>query len=480
MLKHFFLFSSVFLLASTFQNNDSVERGAEIRLTKKGLHYGASIGVAKLQSELQNKRIDKIEGSKGIASFYAENIVIQSINIGSYSAVPIPNVGLRLSVGSIAISLKGRVGYKAKKGWLKFSDHSDVTVKGRINLSLNVKLGATSGKPVLQAIGCSASVSSLDLDFHGGLSWIYNLFSSLLEKKLKDPISKLICKEGQKVANVEANKFLSTFPVTQRISDLAVIDYSFETPEVTSNFIDLLLRGEFLNVKNPKQSSLQPPAFSTTTDSTKMIYVWLSDFTVNSAGRVLYEAGKLKGRITAQNKLVPAMVKPFLNTATLQDIIPQLYENYPDCPIQLFVEAYKAPMVEINPGQLFVHLYAKISIQVVETNGKVTPIFYLKLDVKAHGQVSLRTVFSSLKVGGNIDEFSFTGDVGGSIIDDINVPFENQSIKDMVRGLVIDKANPFLNQGFPIPKIKDLRFVNPSVTIVKNAIRIDTDVNYSG
>lgn len=471
----------LFLLTGhcAFQLVNSASRGAEIRLTNKGMKYGATIGVKKLQEDLRNKRIDAINGRNGIVTWGAENIVLQYVNIGGYNVAPIPNVGLTVSVSGISVSASGKVRYTAKKGWVKFSDSSNVKIKGNgISFTLKVKLDAKYGKPVLESIGCSAHVSEIDLDFSGGLSWIYNLFSSYLEKKLRDPITKILCKEGQKVINTKANDFLSKFPVTKKIDKWAVIDYSFEQPLITNTYIDLLLRGEFLSVQNPKPSGITPPNFDTVDSSNKMLYVWLSEFTINSAGRIYHESGFLTKLTTPNDKFIPDIVKPFLNTKVFEKFLPEVYKQYPDLPLQFNVETFKAPSIALNPGHAELMLYAKVAVQVVENSGKVTQIFFVNLSVSAKGFVKLFDDNGELNVGGNINDFSFKAEVGGSIVGDIVIPVDNKSIKDMVQGLVIDQANPVLNKGFAIPKIKGLTFRSPSVTIVKHAVRVDTDVEH--
>lgn len=57
--------------------------------------------------------------------------------------------------------------------------------------------------------------------------------------------------------------------------------------------LSVFVQGEFLNPKNPKHGSETPPSFDTVTSSSKMAYVWLSDYTLNSAGKVMHETGLL-------------------------------------------------------------------------------------------------------------------------------------------------------------------------------------------
>lgn len=46
----------------------------------------------------------------------------------------------------------------------------------------------STGHPTMTSVGCTCSVASADITFHGGTAWIYNLFSDLVADKLKDMI----------------------------------------------------------------------------------------------------------------------------------------------------------------------------------------------------------------------------------------------------------------------------------------------------
>jgi len=299
---------------------------------------------------------------------------------------------------------------------------------------------------------------------------------------LKDILKKVICAEGSKLANVEANKFLNNFPVRQNIEKWAVIDYSFQQPAMSSNYIDLLLRGEFLDYKNPVHSTVSPPSFATNTDSSKMVSVWISDFTLNSAGKVFHNAGLLKNLISPaiSADLIPANLKMFLNTKSFEYIIPELYKRFPNQPIQFDLATYQAPSFDIQTGKIDVKLYVKAIVGVLHSNGTTTTVFYMKINVNAVGSVFIKSINKQLIVGGNIVSFSPALSVGGSVIGEINLPIDNKGINTMIRGLVIDQANPILNKGFPIPKIPDLDFKNSAVGIVQDAIRVETDVSYIG
>merc|ERR1712072_593938 len=94
------------------------------------------------------------------------------------------------------------------------------------------------------------------------------------------------------------------------------------------------------------------------------------------------------------------------------------------------------------------------------------------------GIASIKTVDHQVNVGGMLTSFTFKLLVGGSIIGDVNLPVDNESIRKMVRGLVLDQANPILDKGFPLPQSHHTILKDTKLTIIQNAIRVDANVEY--
>lgn len=46
-----------------------------------------------------------------------------------------------------------------------------------------------TGRPKIASSGCSCGIGSLDVHFHGGAAWIYNLFKGVVEDALKKQLN---------------------------------------------------------------------------------------------------------------------------------------------------------------------------------------------------------------------------------------------------------------------------------------------------
>ena len=75
-------------------------------------------------------------------------------------------------------------------------------------------------------------------------------------------------------------------------------------------------------------------------------------------------------------------MKPFLNTRSIKGFIPQLYEKYPDRPIRISLETFKAPTFKLTPGQAEAALYVRAGINVELADKSLVSVFHLDLRYK--------------------------------------------------------------------------------------------------
>jgi hypothetical protein len=347
-----------------------------------------------------------------------------------------------------------------------------------VSLDISLKVTATgSGKPHVVVAGCSSGMADLGLHFHGGHAWLWKLVQGPLKSFLKGKLRGKICDTVTSAINSNVNKYLDMFPTRMNIKNYAYIDYSLAQPSFLKDYMDFFVRGEFLNYKHPVHSHLTPPQFQTTTSANKMVYIWLTDYSLNTAAEVFHNA-KLLSRVIKIGDKIPAGVKPFLNTRSIKGFIPALYKKYPDRPIRITLDTFKAPTFQLRPGQASASLYVRAGINVEQKDKRLVNVFHLDLSVSGKGTASMKTLGRQINLCGNINSFTFKMAVGGSTIGAISLPVNNPSIQALVKGLVVDQANPYLNNGFPLPQSNQVVLRSPALTIVQNAVRVDTNVEY--
>ncbi|KAK2151856.1 hypothetical protein LSH36_348g00002 [Paralvinella palmiformis] len=224
----------------------------------------AKVAVDKLSADVTSKSIPDVSGSSGVLSYGMSKahivLYIDSTRITGFtspgSAVRTDaGSGITMALSNVGVSVHGNWNYHLK--WLIFSLRDsgsfDVSVTG-VTLRVSFGMGVDSnGRPTIHTKSCSCYVGNVNVKFHGGASWFYNIFSCVVEEKISDKIRSQLCTSLQNVINDKASKTLQNTKVT--------LDYSLvAAPEFGSNYLQLLHRGEFFwTSTNTGTTSLPPP-----------------------------------------------------------------------------------------------------------------------------------------------------------------------------------------------------------------------------
>ncbi|XP_065071504.1 lipopolysaccharide-binding protein-like isoform X2 [Rhopilema esculentum] len=468
----------VIIFAGLVVGQSSEKRGIQLRLTQKGLDYAIEESLKILQDDILHKPIKDFSGGSGGFDITGRKLRVLHFNVGSKSMSPDYGKGLKVAVADISISLSGELHYEKHLWFIKIRDTvSFQATANRVSFSLSLHIGKTSnGHPDVSVNWCNSDVGSLDLHFSGSKSsWLYNLFSSVIEDKLRGELADLMCKSAKDSINTRTRQEMNEFPVRKVIDEWAIIDYTLSaSPYYGHSFMDIFLRGEFFQKKNPSHhSSLPIPSFTTAVDNSKMLYLWLTDYSFNTAGEVYHDAGFLVMKITRKSN-VPPLIKKFLDTRQFRALIPELYRRFPRRPMQMTLYSYKAPKFVIESGEVFLHVYGMATFQVVQKDGSVYNAFSLQLDVK----VGATPLVTEKYIKGKMNDFTFKMNVAKSNIGPINIPIRLPLIQSLVKASIIKAAKRGFEKGFPLPNLNEVYFKSPEVKIVKNAIQIGVDCNF--
>lgn len=104
-----------------------------------------------------------------------------------------PPHGISLGLSSVSVSLNAHWHYR-ENSWPHISDSGtvDITVSGT---SVATAIGCTqnNGNAFLTLTSCTSNIGSVDLHFHGGASWLYNLFKDPIEHAVKNALNGQLC-----------------------------------------------------------------------------------------------------------------------------------------------------------------------------------------------------------------------------------------------------------------------------------------------
>ncbi|XP_057307472.1 lipopolysaccharide-binding protein-like [Hydractinia symbiolongicarpus] len=466
----------VFALLALVAWASSQKRGVQLRLTKKGMFYAVDVGIKIMQEDLK-KDVINTRGKSGNLEYNVQNMRITTAVFQKYELIPVSGTGMRGQVSGITLEANGRLWYKYKKGWFKFSDTIGIDLKAEnIRFDMTLNIGSDSnGRPTISIEKCSAGVSDIDIHFRGGKSWLYNLFRKIVGRKLKKSFGDLLCKMATKEINTKAKSELATFPVVKKIDKWAEIDYRLtKAPAFTSEYMDAYLKGEFKSVKDPTETQSVIPTFSTSSDHNRMIYFWITDYTLNSAGEVYNKTGRLDESFAAWDEKVPQALKSMLNTGKFALLFPKLQSLYPNAPMSLELKSYKPPTFEIAKDQLKLRIHAYAQFNVKDKSNKIIQVFTARFDITGTGSIGIQ----GDNISGKISSFDYAAKVLSSNVGKITIPLDSPLVKIILDSTVIGKANPILKKGFPLPKVNEIAFTNFDVKLEKNVIRIGTDIKY--
>uniref|UniRef100_A0A671Z3V0 Bactericidal permeability-increasing protein n=1 Tax=Sparus aurata TaxID=8175 RepID=A0A671Z3V0_SPAAU len=454
----------------------STEPGVKVRITAKGLEYGRQVGMAALQEKLKAIRIPDFSGKQrvsriGKVRYSLTNLIIKSVGLPTSSVNLVAGTGVKMSITGAFISVRGnwRVKYL-------FIGSFDLDVRD-LSISATIAIGRdATGHPMVSGANCAANVGSARVKFHGGASWLYNLFSKYINRALRKAMEKQICPLVTKAIS-DMNPRLQTLNVLAKVDKHAEIEYSMVSPPtISTSAIDLNLKGEFYNIGNHKEPPFSPKAISLPPQVNKMVYISLSAFTANSAGFVYNRAGILSEDITDDMFSSRRSTAFIGKQSEVSCCVFQIARRFPGLMMKLVVKTAKDPIASFEPNSMTVNATGTVTAYAIQPNGALTSLFVLNLETS----VSARVFLTGMRLGGAVTLNKFDLTLGASSVGQFRVK-SLDSIFEMVLNLVvIPVLNVQLAKGYPLPALKNMNLLNTQLQILKDNILIGTDVHFTG
>eukprot|EP00118_Oscarella_pearsei_P000198 m.4415 g.4415 ORF g.4415 m.4415 type:complete len:501 (+) comp10700_c0_seq1:23-1525(+) len=472
-----------FLLVLSPLRSLALNPGFRTEILEKGLDYVRQIGIPILINQLQGVSIPNQSGSAstpvGSIDYSLSNIKGSGLSIPTSSLTIVAGTGLQVSASGAAMHVTANWHYR-ESSWPHISDSGscDVSVSS-VSLNVVVTVGAASaGYPTISTKSCSFDIGHMDITFHGGASWLYNLFSDSISDALKGSIQGTVCSAAVSAINDQGNKALATVPVVEKLSSDSEINFALlQSPVFTSSYLQMLHKGEFFYTPHQSEAPFVPDPLPTSGASSSMMTVWLTDYLFNTAGYVYQEAGVLQGNIT--QKMIPSGAPLSLNTSSFKLIIPALYEKYPNKAMQILVSATSAPYVNTTTSYINLTAPCEVVAYVFTDEKTLVDVFTLGVTMHATVHVYLRQNGSKEIVCANATYLR--SDI--SLIKSNIGTFKVIGLEFAVNALCELGLIPFLNQygavGFPIPVVDGITFVDPKLDLGNGYIQVSTDLKYT-
>ncbi|CAG2229516.1 LBP [Mytilus edulis] len=426
--------------------------GLKTRITDAGLTYASQVAIEQLSKSAKGQKIPDQSGRSGDVSYELSNVVIDSFSNPS-SSITVTADGLNWKSDGLGLSITGHFHYKY---------HGIIPISDSGNIDVSVRVDGT-GRPKIASSGCSCGIGSLDVHFHGGAAWIYNLFKGVVEDALKKQLNGQLCTIIDKAVNTDASQALAKLKVTVDIAKMFMLDYRFiGTPAFNpGHFLETYHKGEVYWTDSMTEAPFDPPSMPSISSTNKMFYISMSDYVFNS---LAYEAQIHKMlQYNLTQKDLPAKERGFLNTTCvgtpcIGQVIPQIGKKYPNREVAMSMSSDFSPNMSVSNGKVNVLGGGTINMFTVQGD-----TFLLTLNATMTASVSLNVKNSS---------FIFKSDVGQM----------DTVLNFIANTAIIAFAEPQLNKlgakGIPLPVTDNVHFVNTEVTLEKDTLMIGTDLKY--
>ncbi|XP_023117085.1 bactericidal permeability-increasing protein-like [Amphiprion ocellaris] len=456
----------------------STNPGVKVKLTEKGIEYGKLLGMAALQTRLKSIKVPDISGSQSVSpigkvQYSLTNMQITNIGLPKSEVDLVPGSAVKLSIGDAYISLNGHWRVKYLR-FIKDSGSFDLNVNGlTITTGIAIKSDET-GRPAVSSVNCAATVGSAKIKFHGGASWLYNLFEKFVDKALRNALQKQICPLVADAVS-DLNPHLKTLNVLAKVDQYAEIEYSMvSSPIISNSSIDLSLKGEFYNIGRHQEPPFSPKDFSLPPQINNMLYIGMSVFTANSAAFVYDKAGALSLYIT--DDMIPKGSPFRLNTRTFGVFIPQIAQKFPGLMMKLLVKTVKNPIITFEPNNVTIQATATVTAYAIQPNSTLSPLFVLNLETS----VSANVFVSGMRLAGSVTLNKMNLTLGTSYVGQFQVRSLDNMLQMLLKVVVIPKLNVQLGKGYPLPTIGKMKLVNSQLQVLKDYMLIGTDVQFTG
>ncbi|XP_051887099.1 bactericidal permeability-increasing protein-like [Pristis pectinata] len=452
-----------------------VNPGLKARVTQKALNYGQRVGMSVLQKKMLQIRIPNMSGKKRVKWIGRIRYRVYGFQISKFG-LPQSTVrfsagkGIQLSIVNGYIGVRGN--FRVKHFLFRMSGSFDVSVS---RLSISETIGLTrdnTGRPAVRSIACSSNVGKVRVRFTKRRRWLYNLFRRFLERPIKSALNRQICpKVSSAINGLERN--LKKMKISFRVNNFAEVDYSLVNRiKISRRAMDLDFKGEFYRVRNRKEPPFKPPPISLPRHSSRMLYLGISDFLANSAGFVFHEAGALRMKIT--DRMIPKNSPFRLNTKSFGMIMPQLEKLYPNMNMIINLHSTRPPVLRAANGNITIQAFGALDMLAILPNSSLASLFVLNI----HASVSARTNIMRMKLTGSVTLNRLKLTPGHSRVGPVPVAGLELLIKISLKAVVLPKVNEKLARGVPLPNVKNLDFVNPTLMVNRNILVIATDVLY--
>ena len=249
-------------------------------------------------------------------------------------------------------------------------------------------------------------------------------------------------------------------------------DFSLSSkPTFTANFISATQLGEFEWLNHPATSPY-PATPLPLIAGTGMFRILVSDYVPNTAGWVYWREGRLQS--TVKDARTCGVL---LNTGWFffRAAVPQLYQKYPDKPIQLEVAATSGPVVKIAPSGAEVLWKGEVRVGVLTGEAEPPVVATIAVEMRTSASGQMQGFVFVPQVG----FIGFQASVTESSVGPIDVSRFRSALECLCAKGIVPYVNSGMAKGVKLPSVDGFRFVSPAVAFESGFFVISGNLDYS-
>ncbi|XP_071331787.1 bactericidal permeability-increasing protein [Trachinotus anak] len=456
------------LLSCTCGENPAIQ----VTLTNKGLQYGKHAGADWIQKNLEHITLPDISGDIDISILGSIDYTLTGIRIIKCD-LPEPSVafypdatGFKTSMLGLSVALTGE--WMTHYGIIHDGGSFDMAV---FSVSVNsvVELGKDADRHLsVTSVSCDAQVGGVDMEIHGGASWIIQLFVNHFKDHISSEIETKICPSVEDmIAKFEYH--LQAMNVTFDVDQALTLDLSLtDLPVIDVSRLNLGLKGEFYSIKTHTDPPFEAQPFTMPEQQGYMLSMGLSEFTLNSALYGYYSDGGFQ--ILINDSMIPPGSPVHLNTSLMGPFIPQLPKMFPGLLMDLQVYAREVPMFSFQSDAVKLGFQVAVKAFAIQPNGTQTPLFKLNVDSEFISKVWI----ADGRMKGSVSMNNFTLTLAGSEVG----TFTTDALERIAKlgiNLALANMNQKLGKGFDLPRMKQAQLVNSVLKMQEGFIALFSD-----
>ncbi|KAF0980344.1 hypothetical protein FDP41_013558 [Naegleria fowleri] len=436
--------------------------GIKASVQQRALNYMAQQLMPLIQKQL-NAPIavpdvqGEVETPIGHVTYQLSSITLSRLGLSTPSIQVNPQ-GLGVTISSATAHMNCNWHYR-ENSWPHISDSGSADADITIAITFNVQVviqDSTHFNIVLS--GFNARFTNFNLSLHGGASWLYNIFLNNFKNSIEQAAQNAINTQVASAVNNVLSNTLSTLNLQIPILSYGVLfDSTLQIVSYTpSTYMTIGTAGRCF-IKGQQPYPGQPSYMPNSLGNDVMIEMFVSDYTLNSAGFAFTQAGIFNYLLTQHT--LPSAISWMFNTTNLQFFIPALYNKYPNRELQVDFIVPTAPVFTISPKGVEVSLIAQAIFQVILPTGPVNA-FALNLNALLDWEVQI--VANNLT--GSLQYKSANVTLAYSTIGNLDVSLISSIVNLLFQYGIVPIGNILAQRGFPLPTVEGLTLQNPTVS----------------